>query len=106
MSDFQIVEGDRFVEMIDGENLVCVVIAFPIVVSGVEFLVSEAILFERRVGWIARFGRQDVADVFNARVWCSTIEPDALDGRFQEVFAEFVGFFTLDDLLHIWLLHR
>ena len=80
MSDFQIVEGDRSVEMVDGENLVCVVIAFPIFVSGVEFLVSKANLNERRVAWIARFGRQDVTDVFNARVWFCAIEPDALNG--------------------------
>jgi len=76
----QIVQGNWILNLIDGEDLVCKVIALPIFMSRVELSISDAILFQWQIARIPCFGWQNVADIFDARLGRSRIEPYSLDG--------------------------
>lgn len=114
---FELLEWDRLIELVEGENLVGVVVALPIELAGVE----AAAFHERRVVEDESVGRVEVkivqvrvgvgvrtgsrggiylADVFEAGVWCGHVVPDPAHSGFEGRFAEFVNSIPRDDLLH------
>lgn len=117
---FELLEWDRLIELVDGENLVGVVVALPIHVVHVELAGVEAAAFhERRVVEDESVGGVEVkivqvrvgvrtgsrggiylADVFEAGVWCGHVVPDLAHSGFEGRFAEFVNSIPRDDLLH------
>ena len=98
-------QSNRLPQLPYRNHLVREIIPIPIFISVIELGIPQPILFQWRIAGIPCPRGLGFADMRDAGVWCSAVEPDSLYAGAEVVFAELVVLAAGDDLGHVGVLH-